>query len=50
MHSDPKSKDSLVFCEECKIETKNKNLKESKVIVTICDKFSFTRQCIEEVK
>jgi hypothetical protein len=27
-HSDPSSKDSLVFCEECKIETKNKMLKE----------------------
>lgn len=27
-HSDPGSKDSLVFCEECKIETKNKLLKE----------------------
>jgi len=26
-HSDPKSKDSLVFCEECKIETKNRDLK-----------------------
>lgn len=42
-HSDPKSKDSLVFCEECKIETKNKNLRESKVIKTICDKFLFTK-------
>ena len=49
-HSDPKSKDSLVFCEECKIETKNKNLKESKVIKTICDKFLFTKQCIDEVR
>ncbi|CDW71255.1 viral a-type inclusion protein [Stylonychia lemnae] len=49
-HSDPKSKDSLVFCEECKIETKNKNLRESKVIKTICDKFLFTKGCIEEVK
>jgi len=27
-HSDPSSQDSLVFCEECKIETKNKVLKE----------------------
>ena len=25
-HSDPSSKDSIVFCEECKIETKNKDL------------------------
>ena len=23
-HSDPKSKDSIVFCEDCKLETKNK--------------------------
>lgn len=42
-HSDPNSQDSLVFCEECKIETKNKNLRESKVIKTICDKFLFTK-------
>ena len=27
-HGDTASKDSLVFCEECKIETKNKMLKE----------------------
>ena len=26
-HSDPNAKDSAVFCEECKIETKNKVLK-----------------------
>mmetsp|Transcript_32132 Transcript_32132/g.28478 ORF Transcript_32132/g.28478 Transcript_32132/m.28478 type:complete len:143 (-) Transcript_32132:46-474(-) len=31
-HSDPNSKDSIVFCEECKVETKNKELMESKVI------------------
>ena len=31
-HSDPQSKDSIVFCEECKVETKNKELMESKVI------------------
>ena len=49
-HSDPKSKDSLVFCEECKIETKNKNLKESKAIVIMCEKFAFTKSCIEELK
>lgn len=34
-HSDPNSKDSIVFCEECKIETKNKELMESKVIEII---------------
>ena len=27
-HSDPNSKDSIVFCEECKIETKNKLIKD----------------------
>ena len=42
-HTDPNSKDSLVFCEECKIETKNKNLKEMKVLKNICDKFCFTK-------
>lgn len=31
-HSDPKSKESLVFCEECKIETKNKMLKDQQVM------------------
>lgn len=31
-HSDPQSKDSIVFCEECRVETKNKELMESKVI------------------
>jgi hypothetical protein len=39
-HSDPKSADSLVFCEECKIETKNKSLRESKVVGDICSGFS----------
>jgi hypothetical protein len=38
-HSDPKSPESLVFCEECKIETKNKSLRESKVIGDICSGF-----------
>ena len=31
-HSDPKSKESIVFCEDCKMETKNKSLKELKTI------------------
>lgn len=35
IHSDPKSKDSLVFCEDCKTETKNRNLKELKTIRNI---------------
>ena len=36
MHSDPSSKDSLVFCEECKLETKNRDLSETKVIRELC--------------
>lgn len=38
-HSDPNSKDSLVFCEECKIETKNKMLKDQPVMTLICDRY-----------
>jgi hypothetical protein len=49
-HSDPGSEESLVFCEECKIETKNRNLKESKAIKIICTKFQFTKQCSSECK
>ena len=48
-HSDPKSQDSLVFCEECKIETKNKNLKESKVIITISDRFAFIKNIVDDI-
>ncbi len=46
-HSDPKSPDSLVFCEECKIETKNKALKESKVIGDICGGFGKIRTALD---
>lgn len=42
-HSDPQSKDSLVFCEDCKIETKNKNLRELKTIRNICDNYKIMR-------
>lgn len=38
-HSDPNSQESLVFCEECKLETKNKVLREMQVMVLICDKY-----------
>jgi len=47
-HSDPKSKDSIVFCEECKIETKNKELMESKVIETLASKFKQSQKLITE--
>ena len=39
-HSDPNSKDSIVFCEECKIETKNKDLQDSQVIKILCDNYT----------
>ena len=48
-HSDPNSKDSLVFCEECKIETKNKQLRDSKVMKTLCNKFLGQRTCLESM-
>lgn len=36
-HSDPNSKDSLVFCEECKLETKNKDMNpNSKFVTDLC--------------
>lgn len=43
-HSDPNSKDSIVFCEECKVETKNKELMESKVIEILCEKFKASKK------
>lgn len=48
-HSDPNSKDSLVFCEECKIETKNKVLKEQKVMVLICDRYGQEKEAILKI-
>ena len=48
-HSDPNSKDSIVFCEECKIETKNKELMESKVIEVLCDKFKSSKLHASEI-
>ena len=38
-HGDTASKDSLVFCEECKIETKNKALQKQPVMKLICDSY-----------
>lgn len=50
-HSDPNSKDSLVFCEECKIETKNKDLqKDSKFIKSLTSRFTHSKQCVESIK
>lgn len=49
-HSDPKSADSLVFCEECKIETKNKSLRESKVVGDICSGFSKIMAGLEDLR
>lgn len=48
-HSDPSSKDSLVFCEECKIETKNKMLKEQLVMRTICQNYGGQREAIQNI-
>ena len=49
-HSDPKSKDSLVFCEDCKQETKNKNLKELKTIKRISEKYACNKKNIDYIK
>jgi len=49
-HSDPKSQDSLVFCEECKVETKNKSLRESKVVGDLCSGFAKVMQTIEGLR
>ena len=49
-HSDPKSKDSLVFCEECKIETKNKMLKEQQVMTLICDRYGTYRENFKKIR
>jgi hypothetical protein len=49
-HSDPKSKDSLVFCEECKIETKNKMLKEQQVMTLICDRYGTLRENVGKIR
>ena len=48
-HSDPSSKESLVFCEECKIETKNKMLKEQLVMRIICDKYGLSREHVKNI-
>lgn len=42
-HSDPKSKDSLVFCEDCHQETKNRNLKELKTFRNLCQSWRVLR-------
>ncbi|CDW91147.1 UNKNOWN [Stylonychia lemnae] len=46
-HSDPKSKDSIVFCEECKIETKNRYLVKSLSFKNINANFITGKQMIE---
>lgn len=50
-HSDPNSKDSLVFCEECKLETKNKNMrKDSKFVFDLCKGVGGQRILIEQAQ
>ena len=48
-HSDPNSKDSLVFCEECKIETKNKLIKEMNVMKLICDNYGRQKETLDKL-
>ena len=50
IHSDPKSKDSLVFCEECQMETKNKHLKELKILHLISQKYKANTDNINKIK
>lgn len=49
-HSDPNSQDSLVFCEECKVETKNKQLRDSKVMKILTQKFQGQRNMISGIE
>ena len=49
-HSDIKSKDSLVFCEDCQISTKNKALKELKTIRNICSSYLEMRNALNDLK
>lgn len=49
-HSDPNSSDSLVFCEECKVESKNKQLRDSKVIRILSSKFNGQRSMIASME
>lgn len=48
-HSDPRSEGSLVLCEECKIETKNKELKPLPVMSLICKKVSVFKEACSKV-
>jgi hypothetical protein len=50
IHSDPKSKDSLVFCEDCKSETKNRNLKELKTIRNISSFHKASRDHYNQIR
>lgn len=49
-HSDPNSKDSIVFCEECKIETKNKDLHGSRVIEVLVEGHTVVRRELAEIE
>lgn len=49
-HSDPNSQDSLVFCEDCKIETKNKMLRETKVTQILSSKFSSQKSVMKQIE
>ena len=49
-HSDPKSKDSLVFCEDCHQETKNRHLKELKTFRNLCSCWRVLRNDLSGIK
>ena len=49
-HSDPKSKESLVFCEDCHHETKNKNLRELKTFRNLSQSWKVLREAFVEIQ
>jgi len=46
-HSDPKSKESIIHCEECGVETKNKQLVKSLCTKNLTLNYSKSKQLIE---
>ena len=50
MHSDPTSKDSLVFCEDCQSQTKNRNLRELRTFRQLCKSWKVLRNSAESMR
>lgn len=48
MHGDSGT-DSYVFCEQCKIKTKNTDLQTCKLLAEVSDKFNYSRKCADDI-